>query len=91
MEPFQGVRQVSPTLAGKDLLPSRDDKWEVEAIVDSRVHDGCLQYLIKWKPTDQVWDKTWEPVHFACNAKAKVQRFYAENLKKSRAGVCGAV
>ena len=42
LEPFQGERQVSPTLAGKDLLPNRDNKWEVEAVVDSRVHDGRL-------------------------------------------------
>ena len=78
-------------LAGKDLLPNRDNKWEVEAVVDSRVLDGCLQYLVKWKPTDQVWDDTWEPAHFACNAKAKVRKFHAENPKKPRAGVRGAV
>ena len=91
LEPFQGEQQVSPTLAGKDLLPNRDDKWEVEAVVDSRVHDGRLQYLVKWKPTDQVWDNTWEPTHFARNAKAKVQRFHVKNPKKPRAGVRGAV
>ena len=25
LEPFQGERQVSPTLAGKDLLPNQDN------------------------------------------------------------------
>ena len=78
-------------MAGKDLLPNRDDKWEVEAVVDSCVLDGRLQYLVKWKPTDQVWDDTWEPAHFARNAKAKVRKFHAENPEKPRAGVRGAV
>ena len=78
-------------MAGKDLLPNQDDKWEVEAVVESRVLDGCLQYLVKWKPTDQVWDNTWEPAHFARNAKAKVQKFHAENPEKPRAGVRRAV
>ena len=49
---------MSPALAGKDLLPNQDNKWEVEAIVNSCVHDSRLQYLVKWKPTDQVWDNT---------------------------------
>ena len=45
---------MSPALAGKDLLLNQDDEWEVEAIVNSCVHDGRLQYLVKWKLTDQV-------------------------------------
>ena len=40
--------------------------------MDSCVLDGHLQYLVKWKLTDQVWDDTWEPAHFARNTKAKV-------------------
>ena len=36
-----------PALTGKDLLLNQDDEWEVEAIVDSRIHDSRLQYLIK--------------------------------------------
>ena len=59
--------------------------------MDSRVHDSRLQYLVKWKLTDQVWDDTWEPTHFAHNAKAKVQKFHAENPEKPRAGIRGAV
>ena len=78
-------------MAGKDLLPNRDDEWEVEAVVDSRVLDGHLQYLVKWKPTDQVWDDTCEPAHFARNAKAKVRKFHAENPEKPRVGVRGVV
>ena len=87
LEPFRGEHQVSLTLAGKDLLPNQDDKWEVEAIMDSRVHDSRLQYLVKWKLTDQVWDNIWEPAHFARNAKAKVWRFHAKYPEKPRAGI----
>ena len=75
---------MSPALAGKDLLPNRDDEWEVEAIVDSRIQDSRLQYLIKWKPTDQMWDDTWEPAHFVRNARVKIRKFHADNPGKPK-------
>ena len=34
------------------------EEWEVEAIVDSRIHYHTLQYHIKWRGYD---DLTWEP------------------------------
>ena len=33
---------MSPALAGKDLLLNQDDEWEVEAIVNSCIHDSRL-------------------------------------------------
>jgi hypothetical protein len=35
-------------------------EWEVEDIVDSRVRDGRVEYLIHWKGFDKSAD-TWEP------------------------------
>ena len=36
-----------PALAGKDLLLNQDNEWEVKAIMNSCVHNGRLQYLVK--------------------------------------------
>jgi hypothetical protein len=52
-----------------------NDEWEVEKILDSRVHYRKLQYYVDWKgytPTD----RTWEPAEMLANAPEVVKEFH---------------
>ena len=40
------------------------EEWEVEKIVDSRMHYRTLQYRVKWRGYD---DLTWEPWYHVWN------------------------
>ncbi|PAV76904.1 hypothetical protein WR25_26783 [Diploscapter pachys] len=39
---------------------SKDDVYTVEAVINKRVQDGKVQYLLKWKDFD-LEESTWEP------------------------------
>ena len=54
------------------------DIYEVEEVLDSRVHRKKVQYLIHWKGYDSSYD-TWEPVHNVCNAWELVKKFHTEH------------
>ena len=81
---FWDTHYVFSTLTEKDLLPNWDNEWEVKAIMDSWIQNSRLQYLIKWKSTDQTWDNTWKLAHFVHNAKIKICKFYTDNPDKSK-------
>ncbi|XP_076824325.1 chromobox protein homolog 1-like [Clavelina lepadiformis] len=40
--------------------PESEDEYEVEKVVDKRIHKSKVQYLIKWKGFSDA-DNTWEP------------------------------
>ena len=52
-DPYPG--QVSP--APPAVIVDSEEEWEVETILDSRLHYNCLQYLVKWKGYDA---PTWQ-------------------------------
>jgi hypothetical protein len=54
------------------------DVYEVESILDSRVHRKKVQYLVHWKGYDTSYD-TWEPVHNVRNAWELVKQFHQEH------------
>ena len=54
------------------------DEFEVEAILDSRVHRGRVQYLVKWKGYDNS-ENSWEPVRNVINAKGLVNMFHTQH------------
>ena len=54
------------------------DEFEVEAILDSRVHRGRVQYLVKWKGYDNS-ENSWEPVRNVINAKGLVDMFHTQH------------
>ena len=82
LELFWDTHHVFSMLTEKDLLHNWDNKWEVEVIMNSWVQNSRLQYLIKWKSMNQIWDNTWESAHFICNIKAKIWKFHTENSDK---------
>jgi chromobox protein 1/chromobox protein 5 len=43
-------------------------EYEVEEILDERMHQNKKQYLVKWKGYDRA-EATWEPVEYVENAK----------------------
>ena len=55
-----------------------DDEYEVERILDSRIHQGKLQYLVHWHdyPPSK---RTWEPADHRSNTQKLVQAFHNLN------------
>jgi hypothetical protein len=51
------------------------DEFEVERILDSRIHYRKVQYLVKWVGYDASHD-SWEPVSHVDNAKKAVAEFH---------------
>ena len=56
LELFWDTHYVFSTLTEKDLLLNQNNEWEIKIIMNSCVWDNRLQYLVKWKSTDQTWD-----------------------------------
>ena len=56
----------------------RDEEYEVDYIVASRIYRHQLQYLIHWKGYEE-HKRTWEPASNIKNAPLVVERFYKEN------------
>lgn len=47
-DPFPGQRQEPPK-----PIEINDEKWEIEQILDSRIHRNMLQYRVKWLGFDE--------------------------------------
>jgi hypothetical protein len=62
---IQGRRQTPPPSIDKN------DKFEVEEILDSRRRQNKLEYLIHWHGYD-ISERIWEPSRNLANASAKV-------------------
>src|SRR3954451_14037892 len=60
--------------------------YEVEAVLDSRLVRGTLQYLVAWKdfPREE-W--TWEPAKNVAGAKRAVELFHRDNPTNPRQSV----
>ncbi|KIM69165.1 hypothetical protein SCLCIDRAFT_79127, partial [Scleroderma citrinum Foug A] len=60
----------------------RDEEYEVDYIVASRIYRHQLQYLVHWKGYKE-YERTWEPAsnvkNAPLNAPLVVERFYKEN------------
>ena len=55
--PGQPIPRPGPIHVTED----RDEEYEVDSIIDSRIYKGKLQYLVHWKGYDDS-ERTWEPV-----------------------------
>ena len=56
-DPLRGQINPPPPL---DIVGDHEE-WEVEAIVDTRIHYHTLQYRVKWRGYN---DLTWEPWYY---------------------------
>ena len=70
--------QVRPLPPSPTITGSADDEYEVECILDSRIHRGKLQYLVHWRDYPPS-ERTWEPADHLSNARKLVQAFYNLN------------
>ena len=60
------------------MVVGQEEEYEVERVLDSRIHRGKLQYLGHWRgypPSEQ----TWEPADHLSNARSAVQAFHHRN------------
>ena len=54
-----------------------ESEYEIESILDSRIHRRQLQYLVKWKGYDDSPDSTsWEPASYLEHSKESVSDFH---------------
>ena len=72
--PSQPVSRPSPIQVSEE----RDEEYEVDYIVASRIYRRQLQYLVHWKGYEE-HERTWEPASNVKNAPLVVKRFYKEN------------
>ena len=55
------------------VIVEDEEEYKVDEILDSRVHRGKLQFLVKWTGYD---DASWQPESDVENAKEAVTEFY---------------
>ena len=60
-----------------------EDEYELDEIIDSRLHYNQLQYRAKWKGYSPEHDKVWYPAVNFNNAEHTVQRFHRRYPRKS--------
>jgi len=77
LEPYQDSRFPSEI---KEPTPpiqiEGEDEYELDEIIDSRLHYNKLQYRAKWKGYSPEHDKVWYPAENFNNAEHTVQRFH---------------
>lgn len=77
---------------GQDIEPAPpievdgEPEWEVEEILDSRLHYRRLQYKAKW--TNHEPDDTWYPCEFFENAPELIQAFHIRYPQKPSIHTC---
>ena len=54
------------------------EEFEVQEILDSRIHYNKLQYFVDWKNYGP-HERTWEPAKFLNHAKEAVARFHTRH------------
>ena len=67
-----------------NVTRDRDNKWEVDQIIDSQYKNKKLEFLVHWKGYDDM-DRTWEPKRNLGNTKEALTDFYHANPAAPRA------
>jgi Reverse transcriptase (RNA-dependent DNA polymerase)/RNase H-like domain found in reverse transcriptase/Integrase zinc binding domain len=88
LEPFHEGRTVPPNMYREDLINLREDEWDVSEILDSKVEDQTLYFLIKWGNGD---DPSWESHELCSGAKGAIRDFTRKNPTKPRPGPRGTI
>ena len=77
LEPYQDNRFPSQIKQPPPRIQiEEEDEYELEEIIDSRLHYNKLQYRAKWKGYSAENDKVWYPAEPFNNAEHTVQRFH---------------
>ena len=67
------------------VLVEDKEEYEVEQILNSRLHYRCLQYLVKWKGYSDT-KNLWLPEPDLKHAAELTEEFYRRYLDKPRSG-----
>jgi hypothetical protein len=63
------------------ITPDKEEEFEVEEILDSRVVRRKLQYLVKWVGYGPE-DNSWEPADNVANAQEEVEAFHQRHPRR---------
>jgi hypothetical protein len=73
-DPIPGRRPAPPP---PTTLVNGEEEYKVEAILDSRMHYNCLEYLLKFKGYDESHNQ--REVHTHVHAKLKIALFHSKH------------
>ena len=87
LEPYEDNKfpskiQTSPPPIEIDGEP----EYELEEIIDSRLHQNDLQYRAKWTGYSPEHNKTWYPAENFENASIAIEQFHSGYPRKPRLG-----
>jgi len=83
LEPYQDNRFPSQIKEPPPPIQIEgEDEYELDEIIDSRLHYNKLQYRAKWKGYSPECDKVWYPAENFNNAEHTVQRFHQRYPRK---------
>jgi len=83
LEPYQDNRFPSRIKEPPPPIQiEEEDEYELDEIIDSRLHYNKLQYRAKWQGHSPEHDKVWYPAENFHNAEHTVQRFHRHYLRK---------
>ncbi len=74
----------SPTASNEDAQEEAEDEYVVEKIVDKRIANGTVKYLVKWTGWPDS-DNTWEARDNLENCKDLVEKFELRRKAEKRA------
>ena len=77
--PGQPVSRPGPIHVSED----HDEEYEVDAIIDSHIYKGKLQYLVHWKGYNES-ERTWEPASNLKNSPEIIEQFHASHPSAPR-------
>jgi len=83
LEPYQDNRlpsQIKEPPPGIQI--QGEDEYELDDIIDSRLHYNKLQYRAQWKGYSPAHDKVWYPAENFNHAEHRVQRFHRRYPRK---------
>ena len=85
VKPYLGLLPGQPISCSGPIhvTEDHDKEYEVDAIIDSRIYKGKLQYLVHWKGYDES-KRTWEPVSNLKNSPEIVEQFHKSHPSAPR-------
>ena len=60
------------------VTEDHDEEYEVDAVIDSRIYKGKLQYLVHWKGYNES-ERTWELASNLKNSPKIVEQFHSSH------------
>ena len=79
LEPYQqNPIEGRPVENLPPVIIDEQEEYEVESIIDSRIHRNKLQYLVHWKGYS-IMDRTWEPEENLTHCEEMLKQFHERN------------